>query len=53
MDHRLVPGVLFTNHPLRQSVPDLQHLAGALMAEFGVTGFPRQQSPSAKNNAAD
>ena len=40
MDPDHVPGVLFTNRPLRQPAPGLQQLAAAILAEFGVRGFP-------------
>lgn len=39
MDHRSVPGVLFTNQALMRPVGRLRELATALAAEFGVT-FP-------------
>lgn len=38
MDHETVPGVLLANGPLRAA--SLQDLAGALVAEFRVAGFP-------------
>ena len=44
MDHELVPGVLFSNRPLQQPVVSLQQLAGALLVEFGVAGFPHRQT---------
>jgi len=44
MDHELVPGVLFSNHPLQRPVENIQQLAGVLMAEFGVVGFPRMET---------
>jgi predicted AlkP superfamily phosphohydrolase/phosphomutase len=40
MDHEAVPGVLFTNRPLRREVTSLQDLAAALLAEFGIEDFP-------------
>lgn len=40
MDHESVPGVLFTSRPLRVKATSLQNLAAALLAEFGVSGFP-------------
>jgi predicted AlkP superfamily phosphohydrolase/phosphomutase len=40
MDHETVPGILLTNRPLRQTASNLQELAAALLAEFGVAGFP-------------
>lgn len=38
MDHETVPGVLLSNRPIEAG--SLQELAGVLLAEFGVTGFP-------------
>lgn len=40
MDHDVVPGVLLTNRKLRTRAPSLERLAGALLAEFGIDGFP-------------
>jgi hypothetical protein len=40
MDHETVPGVLLTNRPLQHPVPALQNLAAAVLAEFGIGGFP-------------
>jgi len=40
MDHTTVPGILLTNRPLKRPAPNLQSLAGALLAEFGIEGFP-------------
>ena len=45
MDHRAVPGVLFTNRPLKQPATSLQDLAASLMAEFDVMGFPVEEAP--------
>jgi predicted AlkP superfamily phosphohydrolase/phosphomutase len=42
MDHEAVPGVLLTSRPLRQPAPALQSLAAAILAEFGITGFPAE-----------
>jgi len=42
MDHRTVPGVLFTSRPLQRPAPALKDLAAALLAEFGVEDFPRR-----------
>jgi hypothetical protein len=42
MDHEAVPGVLLTSRPLRRPAPTLQSLAGAILAEFGIDGFPGQ-----------
>ena len=51
MDHELVPGVLFSNHPLRRPVVSLQQLAGALLAEFDIAGFPRRQTSESQRVA--
>jgi predicted AlkP superfamily phosphohydrolase/phosphomutase len=40
MDHEAVPGVLFSNAPLRQPVTRLEDLAPAIVAEFGITWQP-------------
>ena len=40
MDPTAVPGVLFTSRPLAASTQSLQGLAGAILAEFGLSGFP-------------
>ena len=40
MDHETVPGVLFTNRPLRAPATSLKTLAGAILGEFGIDGFP-------------
>ena len=40
MDHTTVPGILLTSRPLQRPAPDLQSLAGALLGEFGIEGFP-------------
>jgi len=41
MDHVTVPGTLVTNRPLVQRAPNLQSLASAILAEFGVgADFP-------------
>ncbi len=42
MVHDTVPGILFTNRPLKKEAPRLQDLAGAILAEFGIEGFPRK-----------
>ncbi len=42
MDHREVPGVLFSNRPLKKPAARLQDLGLSLLEEFGVSGdFPR------------
>ncbi|MBZ0267030.1 alkaline phosphatase family protein [bacterium] len=41
MDHVTVPGTLATNKPLAKAAPNLQSLAAAILAEFGVgVDFP-------------
>jgi predicted AlkP superfamily phosphohydrolase/phosphomutase len=44
MDHETVPGILLTSRPLRRAAPDLRSLAGALLAEFGIEGFPARET---------
>jgi len=41
MDPDAVPGVLFTSRALSKQAPNLQSLASAIVAEFGVQDFPR------------
>jgi predicted AlkP superfamily phosphohydrolase/phosphomutase len=43
MDPDTVPGVLFTSRPLRKPVARLEDLAAAVLAEFGVEGFPERR----------
>ena len=43
MDPAHVPGVLYTSRALKQSAPSLQTLAGAILAEFGITDFPARR----------
>lgn len=40
MDHEAVPGILLSNRPLRRPAPSIQSLAAAVLAEFGIDGFP-------------
>ena len=40
MDHETVPGVLFTNRPLQRAASSLKELGAAVLAEFGIEGFP-------------
>ena len=40
MDHEAVPGVLVSSRPLKVTVGALKELAAAVLAEFGVGGFP-------------
>lgn len=35
MDHEAVPGILLTNRKLQRPAPSLEHLAAAILAEFG------------------
>jgi predicted AlkP superfamily phosphohydrolase/phosphomutase len=43
MDHETVPGILLSNRPLKRAAPTLQHLAGAILAEFGIDSFPERR----------
>ena len=43
MDPDAVPGVLFTSRALRKPAAKLEDLAGAILAEFGVDGFPERR----------
>jgi predicted AlkP superfamily phosphohydrolase/phosphomutase len=45
MDPSTVPGVLLASRPLRRSATSLQNLAAALLAEFGIEGFPDGSEP--------
>jgi hypothetical protein len=40
MDHTTVPGILISNRPLQKAAPNLQSLAAAILAEYGIGGFP-------------
>lgn len=40
MDPDAVPGILFTSRPLKKPAAKLDELAAAVLAEFGVEGFP-------------
>jgi hypothetical protein len=40
MDPDAVPGILFASHRLRKPAGRLEDLAAAILAEFGVEGFP-------------
>ncbi len=42
MDHETVPGILLASRPLRRPAPTIQDLAAAILAEFGIDGFPRR-----------
>jgi predicted AlkP superfamily phosphohydrolase/phosphomutase len=43
-DHTLVPGVLLTSQRLKKPADRLENLAAAILAEFGVEGFPANES---------
>ena len=42
MDHETVPGILLSSRPMRQPAATIKDLAAAILAEFGVTGFPQR-----------
>lgn len=42
MDHETVPGILLSSRPLRRPAPAIEQLAAAILAEFGIDGFPRR-----------
>lgn len=42
MDPDAVPGILFTSRPLKKPAAKLDELAAAILAEFGVEGFPKR-----------
>jgi predicted AlkP superfamily phosphohydrolase/phosphomutase len=42
MDPDTVPGILFTSRPLKKHAAKLDELAAAVLAEFGVEGFPKR-----------
>ena len=44
MDHETVPGVLLSSRPLQVGAASLREVAAAVLAEFGVTGFPSRAS---------
>lgn len=43
MDHETVPGILLTTRALKRPAPSLDMLAAAILAEFGIDGFPRPE----------
>ena len=45
MDHRTVPGTLLSSRPLAREATSLQNLAAAILAEFGIDGFPDGSTP--------
>ena len=51
MDHQTVPGVLLSNRPLRRAAGSLRELGAAVLAEFGVEGFPTD--PEAAEDEGD
>jgi len=42
-DHEVIPGILLSNRPLQRSVTSLKNLAAAVLAEFGIEGFPPRE----------
>ena len=40
MDHEAVPGILYTNKPLKKPATSLRDLAASILAEFGIETFP-------------
>ena len=40
IDPEVVPGILLTSRPLKKPAPKLENLAAAVLAEFGIEGFP-------------
>jgi predicted AlkP superfamily phosphohydrolase/phosphomutase len=40
VDSAAVPGILLTSRPLRQPAASLDKVAGAILLEFGIAGFP-------------
>jgi hypothetical protein len=40
MVHDAVPGILASSRPLRRPVTSLRELAAAVLADFGIEGFP-------------
>ena len=40
MDPAAVPGILLSSRRLRKAAPNLQSVAAAILAEFGIEGFP-------------
>lgn len=52
MDHDTVPGVLLTSRPLQKPAATLRDLAGAILAEFGIEGFPASAPAGEQQRAA-
>ena len=46
MDPAAVPGILATNRSLVRPAPRLRDLAGAILAELGIEGFPASAAPA-------
>jgi predicted AlkP superfamily phosphohydrolase/phosphomutase len=53
MDHESVPGVLLTNRPLRRPAGALKDLGAAVLAEFGIEGFPAPRDAGAREAEAN
>jgi predicted AlkP superfamily phosphohydrolase/phosphomutase len=53
MDHESVPGVLLTNRPLRRPAGALKDLGAAVLAEFGIEGFPARRDAGARKAEAN
>jgi len=43
MDPDAVPGILFTSRRLQKTATRLEELAPAILAEFGIEGFPARK----------
>jgi predicted AlkP superfamily phosphohydrolase/phosphomutase len=43
MDHETVPGILLTSRALKKPAAALETLAAAILAEFGIDGFPGRE----------
>ena len=42
MDHLTVPGILLSSRALKRPASTIENLAAAVLAEFGIDGFPRR-----------
>ena len=42
MDHLTVPGILLNSRALKRPAATIENLAAAILAEFGIDGFPRR-----------
>lgn len=42
MDHLTVPGILLSSRALKRPAATIENLAAAILAEFGIDGFPRR-----------